>query len=120
MIPGIFCPCPFIGRICWMIGCYFLAVISLSGQQVVWVDHAHQADHRVWQARYPQQAELMVYWVNHPHQARGKEGRWYLVAHPHQAEWKLYRVAHPHQADLRIYEVAHPHQAGWRRKVQKD
>lgn len=92
-----------------------MALVSAQGQRVIWVDHPHQSDLKVWLSEHAHQADLLVYWVGHPHQVRGEEGWWHLVRHPYQADWKLFRIAHPHQADIRVHVVDHPHQAGWRK-----
>ena len=96
-----------------------LFAFNAYGQRLYVVDHAFQADVKVCEVNYPNQADVLVYVAPYPHRAKGNKGHWYFSEFRFMSEKTIFFTKYRFQADVNVYFVRYPSQAGWKNIEKK-
>lgn len=84
------------------------------GQVLYVVDYAFQADVKVCEVGYPNQADVLVYVAPYPYRAKGNRGSWHFTKLRYRSERTVFFTKYSFQADIKVYFVRYLSQSKWR------
>lgn len=99
-----------VGNLAFLIGLTCLPTETYS-QRVFEVKYPTQADFTYHVVKHPQQADVLIYKTKF--QAEAKNLSWWFANLETLSDFSIYKTKHPNQADLKIYFVKYRHQVKW-------
>jgi len=89
-----------------------IATGTAQAARVYEVRYPSEADLKVYKVQYRSEADLLIYWVDYRSEAEG-DALWWKTDYPSEAQLKIIYVDYPSLADLKVYEVEYRSEAGW-------